>query len=87
MHAKKENIYSAYVSKNNSNLENKFILLMIPKGEKWHYLAVKEILALLRGTTSKSNEDLYCLNCLHFVEQKKNLNHTKKYVKIKIIVM
>ena len=30
---------------------------MTTDGEKWHYLAVKKISALLR--------DLYCLNCLH----------------------
>ena len=28
---------------------------MIPNGEKWHYIAVKKISALLRGITSKNN--------------------------------
>ena len=31
-----------------------------------------------------SNGDFYCLNCLHLLEQKINLNFFKKYVKIKI---
>ena len=37
---KKKIIYSAYVSKYNSNHENQVILLTIPKEEGWHYLAV-----------------------------------------------
>ena len=32
---------------------------------RWHYLAVKSLPALLRGTTSKHHEDFYCLNCFH----------------------
>ena len=43
-----------YVSKNNSNREKQVILLMIPNREgQWHYLAVKELSALIRGVTSK----------------------------------
>ena len=38
---KKEEIYPVYVSKHNSNREKQFVLLMIPNGEVWHYLAVK----------------------------------------------
>ena len=30
---------------------------MISNGEKWHYLAVKNLSALLRGVTSKHNDD------------------------------
>ena len=33
--------YTAYVSKHCSNRENKVSLAMIPNGEGWHYLAVK----------------------------------------------
>ena len=43
----------AYVSKRRSNHENKLILLMIPNGEGYHYLVVKNRSALLRGITSK----------------------------------
>ena len=40
---------SAYVSKHNSNSEKQVVLLMIPSGEGWYYLAVKNKLsALLR---------------------------------------
>ena len=41
MYAKKEKIYTAYVSKHNSNCQKQVILLMIPNGGKWHYLAIK----------------------------------------------
>ena len=46
------------------NHENKVILLMITNGEKWHYLAVKNLSLLLRGITSNNNGDYYCTNCL-----------------------
>ena len=48
---KKKKIYSAYVPKHNSNHEKHVIFLMIPKGEGRHYLAVKELSALLREIT------------------------------------
>ena len=59
MYAKKE---KTQVSKHNSNLEKQTILLMIPNGEGWHYLAVKKLAALLRGITAKRFSGL---NCLH----------------------
>ena len=39
------------------------ILLMITDGEKWHYLAVKSLSALLNGIISNHNGNFYCLNC------------------------
>ena len=33
--------------------------------QKWHYLAVRSLSALLRGITSNNNGDFYCLNCFH----------------------
>ena len=71
MYAKKEKIYPAYVSKHNSNREKQVILLMISNGEKWHYLAVKKLSALLRGITSQHHGDFYCLNCFHSFATKK----------------
>ena len=74
LYTEKEKIYPAYVSKYNSNHEKQVILLMISNGEiceaksevqQWHYLAVKKLSALLRGTTSKHHGGLYCLNCLY----------------------
>ena len=52
LYAKKEKIYPAFVSKHNSDCEKKVILLMISSGEKWRYLAVKKLTALLKGITS-----------------------------------
>ena len=52
LYAEKEKIYPAFVSKHNSNCEKKVILLMISSREKWHYLAVKKMTALLRGIKS-----------------------------------
>ena len=54
---------------------------MIPNEEKgWHFLAVKELSALLHRITPKNKGDFYCL------EQKINLNLMKKYVERKIFV-
>ena len=87
MYAKKENIYPAYVSKQNSNPEKQVILLMISNGEqrkaksegrRWHYLAVKKFSALLRRITSKNNGDFYCLNCLRSFRTKNKLESHKK---------
>ena len=48
----------------------------------WHYFAVKNLSALLRGITSKKNGDFYCLNCLHSFRTDNNLSLIKKCVKI-----
>ena len=56
---------------------------MIPNGERWHYLAVKKLAALLRGITSKHDGNFYCLNCRNnFLQQKTNINFIKNFVKI-----
>ena len=65
MHAKKEKVYPAYVSK--------LILLMVPHGEWWHYLAVKILSAGLIGITSKHKFDFYSLNCLNSFRTKNKL--------------
>ena len=79
LYAKKEKIYPTYVLKHNSNLEKQVILLMIPNGEKWHYLAVKRLsAALLRGVPSKHHGNFYCLNCLHSFATENKLESHKK---------
>ena len=52
----------AYKSKYNLKCKNQVISLMITDGNKWHYLAVKSLSALLKGVTLKHVGDLYCLN-------------------------
>ena len=74
----KKKKYPAYVSKHNSNCEKQVILLMIPNGEKLHYLAVKKLSVLLNGVTSKHDGDFYCLNCLHSFTTEKTLESHKK---------
>ena len=81
LHAKKEKIYPAYVSKHNSNREKQVILLIISMGEKlWHYLAVKKLSVLLRGITSKHHGDFYCLNCLHSSAKDKKVRENKTFL-------
>ena len=42
-----------------------------------HYFAVKKLSALLRGITSKNNDDFFCLNCLHSFRTKSRLESHK----------
>ena len=53
--------------------KSKLFFLMISNGEKWYLLAVKKLLTLLRGMTSKNNDDFYRLNCLHSFRTNSNL--------------
>ena len=71
-------ICHAYKSKYNSTRENQVILLMITDGEKWHYLAVKNLSALFKGITSKHDGDCYCLNCFHAYTTENKLKKHKK---------
>ena len=69
-----------YVYKSEYNLshEDQVILLMIIDGEKWHYLAVKSLSALLRRVTGNNHGDFYCLNCLHFYTTENTLKKHKE---------
>ena len=80
-------IHVAYKSKHNLTRENQIILLMITDGEKWHYLAVKNLSGLLRGITSNHAGDFYCLNCFCAYSTKNKLEAHKKILKNIIIVM
>ena len=65
--------------RHNSNHEKQVILLMISNEEKQsHYLAVKKLLALLRGLTSKHHCGFYCLNCFHSFATKNKLQSQKR---------
>ena len=83
-------IRHAYKSKFNLRRENQLILLMITDVEKWHYLAIKSLSALLRGITGNNNGDFYCLNCFRScttenkLEKHKNVceNHYYCYVEM-----
>ena len=75
---KTRKICLAYKSKHNLTRQNQLILLMIPDSEKWHYLAVKSLSALLNGITSNHNGDFYCLNCFHTYTTKNKFEAHKK---------
>ena len=80
-------IRPAYKSKHSFKRKNQVILLMITDGEKWHYLAVKNLPRLLRGITSYHNGYFYCLNCFIHTAQNIDLKNMKEYAMIMIIVM
>ena len=50
---------------------------MITDCRKWHYLAVKNLSALLRGVTSNHKGDFYCLNYFHSYSTKNKLEKHK----------
>lgn len=56
---------------------------MIRNGEGCHYLAVKTLSALLRGTTLKHDGDFYCLSCFYLFRTKNKLEHNKNVCKNK----
>ena len=51
LYAKKEEVYSAYLSKHNLNREEHVTFLIILNRKKCHYLAVQKLLALLSAIT------------------------------------
>ena len=54
----------------------KYIVLIIPKEERWYYLAVKKLSASLRGVASKHHGEFYCLNLFYsFATENKPESH------------
>ena len=78
-----DTIRHAYKSKYNLKRENQVILLMISDGEKWHYLIIRSLSALLKSITSKHNGDSYCMNCFHSYRTKEALEKHMKVCKDK----
>lgn len=73
-------------SKYNSTCKKQFTILIISNEKCCHYLAVKKLLALLRGISSKTSASFIVWIAFALLEQKINLNGIKKYVHIKIFV-
>ena len=68
-----------YKSKFNLTREHQVILLIISDdGEKWLYLCVKKLSALLRGISSNNNEDVYCMNSFKLFRTKSKFEIHKK---------
>ena len=84
---KKEKLHPAYISKHNLNRKKQVIFLRIPNRERWYYLAVKKLSALLRRIMSKHRGEIYCLNCLHSLATENKRESQKKYEKVKIFVI
>ena len=56
---------------------------MILYRERWHYLEVKKLSALLRGITFNYRDDFYCLNCLHyFTKENKRVCENKYFCNV-----
>ena len=70
---KTKNISVVYRSKHNNKRKKQVILLMINDGEKYHYIAVTNLSALLRKLSSNHKEDFYCLNCFNSYTTKNKL--------------
>ena len=51
---------------------------MITGGEKWHYLPVRSLSALLREVTDNNHEDFYCLNCFRAYTTENKLESHRK---------
>ena len=54
-HVKSWSLYPAYASKNKSNHEKQVILLMISNGVKWHYLALKKIIRIIKNNNFQTS--------------------------------
>ena len=82
---KEKEKYPAYITKHDSTREKQIVHLIIPDEGKegWHYLAVKELPALLHGITSKHKGDFYCSNCLHSFRRENKLKSHEKVCKNK----
>ena len=53
---------------------------MITDGNKWHYIAISSLSALLEGKLSNHHGDFYCLNCFNsYTAKKTDLKNMKKY--------
>ena len=82
-----EKIRPAIKSKYNLTRENQVIPLLITDSEKWHYLTVESLSALLRGITGNNNGNFYCLNCFQSYTTEIMLKKHQKYPRIMIIAM
>ena len=77
----KEQIRPAYLSKYNHKSRNQVILLLMitDDGERWHYLHIRSLSALVRGISSSNNGEFYCFNCFHSYRK---LNKLKRHERV-----
>ena len=87
LHMPYKKIWHASKSKHNLNCENQITFLLITDVEKWHYLAVKKLSALLKGITGNDYGDFYCLNCFHSCTTKNKIKKHENACKTQFVVM
>ena len=74
-----ETIRVAYRSEYKHKRKNQVNLLMITDGNKWHYIAISSLSALLEGKLSNHHGDFYCLNCFSsYTTENKLKEHEEK---------
>ena len=59
---------------------------MTSDGEKWRYLAITRLSALLKEITFKDKGNLYCVDCLHSSKNMLN-SHEKAFMNVKYCQM
>ena len=67
----KERDKQAYISKYNSECLKQTVLLLITNGEKRRNFFMKILSGLFRDITSDHHGDYYCINCLIFIQDRK----------------
>ena len=67
-----ETIRVAYRSEYNHKRKDQVNLFMITDGNKWHYLAISSLSALLEGKLLNNHGDFYCINCFSSYSTKKS---------------
>ena len=77
----------AYRSKHSNKRKKQVTLLVIGDDEKYHYVVVTNLSALLQKISLNHKEDFYCLNRFSSYTTKINLKNMKKYVIIIIVVV
>ena len=68
-----ERIRVAYRSEYNHKRKNQVNLLMIADGNKWYYIAISSLSALLEGKLWNHHGDFYCLSCFNSYTAKNRL--------------
>ena len=67
-----ETIRVAYRSEYNHKRKDQVNLFMITDGNKWHYLAISSLSALLEGKLLNNHGDFYSINCFSSYSTKKS---------------
>ena len=68
-----------------TSVKKQVILLMIAgDNNRWHYLAVKALSALLRGTTSNHHGDFFVYTAFIHIARLISLKNMKEYIIIMI---